>query len=96
MTLAYHNLFVLGVAMASLALLAGVLLVANSVSLAMLDRRYEIGVLKAVGYSRGQILFSLVIEYTLLAVVASAAGMAAVRVFLWILARRTTWRAACW
>lgn len=82
-TQAYRNLFVLAVAMASLALLAGVLLVANSVSLAMLDRRYEIGVFKAIGYSRGQVLLSLVLEYVLLAVVASAAGLATVHIFLW-------------
>ncbi len=86
LTQTYHNLFVLGLSMASLALLAGVLLVANSVSLAMLDRRYEIGVFKAIGYSRGQVLISLVLEYVLLAVVASAAGLVAVQIFLWVLA----------
>jgi hypothetical protein len=46
--LAYRNLFNLAVSMAGLALLAGVLLMANSVSLAVLDRRYDIGVLKAI------------------------------------------------
>lgn len=87
LTQAYKNLFLLAVAMASLALLAGVLLATNSVSLAMLDRRYEIGVFKALGYSRGQVLFSLVLEYILLALVASGAGLAVVQVFLWLMAR---------
>lgn len=81
----YHNLFVLAVAMAGLALLAGVLLVANSVSLAMLDRRYEIGVLKAVGYSRLHILTSLTVEYSLVALIAAAAALAAVQIFLLVL-----------
>ena len=49
--------------MSGLALLAGVLLVANSVSLAMLDRRYEIGVLKAIGYSRRPDAVTLGLEY---------------------------------
>ncbi len=82
----YHNLFVLGLAMAGLALLAGVLLIANSVSLAMLDRRYEIGVLKTIGYSRRHILVSLAVEYSLVGLIASLAGIVAVEVFFTILA----------
>lgn len=85
-TLQIHNLFVLAVAMAGLALLAGVLLVANSVSLAMLDRRYEIGVLKVVGYSQTHILVSLGVEYGLVALIASAAGLVVVQVFFMVLA----------
>ena len=81
---AYQNLFVLAMAMAGLALLAGILLVANSVSLAMLDRRYEIGILKAVGYSRQHLLATLAVEYSLVALLACAAGLAAVRIFLWV------------
>ena len=77
----YKNLFVFAAAMASLAILAGVLLVANSVSLAMLDRRFEIGVLKALGYSRGQVLFTQVVEYTLMAVIISLTGLGLIWVF---------------
>ncbi len=44
----YHNLFIFALAMASLSLLAGILLIANAVSLALIHRRYELGVLKAV------------------------------------------------
>lgn len=80
----YHNLFVFAVSMASLALLAGVLLMANAVSLSVLDRRYEIGVLKAMGYARGHILFTLMLEYALIALVAAGTGLALVRVFLWL------------
>lgn len=84
-TQTYRNLFVLALAMAGLALLAGVLLVANSVSLAMLDRRYEIGVLKAIGYSQVHVLAALAVEYGLIALIASFAGIAAVQVFIWVL-----------
>ncbi|MBA4384571.1 MAG: hypothetical protein C0410_07525 [Anaerolinea sp.] len=65
----YQNLFVMVAVMAGLSILAGLLLVANSVSLAMLDRRFEIGVLKSIGYSRWQVLISQVVEYTLMSVV---------------------------
>ena len=84
-TQTYQNLFVLAVAMAGLALLAGVLLVANSVNLAMLDRRYEIGVLKTIGYTRGHILFTLVVEYSLVALIATCAGLAGVQTALYAL-----------
>jgi putative ABC transport system permease protein len=69
-----------------MALLAGILLVANSVSLAMLDRRYEIGVLKTVGYSRGQVLAAFAVEYTLVGVIASVTGLTVVQAFFWGLA----------
>jgi putative ABC transport system permease protein len=86
-TLAYHNLFLLAVVMAGLALLAGVLLVANSVTLSMLDRRYEIGVLKAIGYTRAQVQVTLALEYILMAAIASGAGLLVVQIFLWVLGR---------
>ncbi|MDQ2715763.1 MAG: ABC transporter permease, partial [Chloroflexota bacterium] len=41
------------VAVASLSMLAGVLIIANAVALAMLERRRELGILKAVGYTSG-------------------------------------------
>ncbi len=85
-TQVYKNLFVLAMSMAGMALLAGILLVANSVSLAMLDRRYEIGVLKTVGYSRWQVLAAFAVEYTLVGVIASVTGLAVVQIFFWGLA----------
>lgn len=84
-TQVYQNLFVLAVSMAGLALLAGMLLVANAVSLAMLERRYEIGVLKTFGYTRTHVLAALTFEYTLLAVITSAAGVVFVQISLWAL-----------
>ncbi len=82
----YRNLYVLAIAMAGMAMLAGFLLVANSVSLAVLDRRYEIGVLKTVGYSRRQILAIFAVEFGLAGVLATAAGLLIVQAFLAVLA----------
>lgn len=81
----YRNLFSFALAMAGLALLAGILLVANAVGLAMINRRYEIGVLKAVGYTRGHILTTVVMEYSLIAVIATVTGLGAVKIFLVVL-----------
>ncbi len=82
----YRNLFVFAVAMAGLALLAGMLLVANAVSLGMISRRYEIGVLKAVGYTRSHILRMLTVEYSLSGVIAAVAGVIATVLILVITA----------
>jgi putative ABC transport system permease protein len=82
----YQKLYVLPIVMAGLALLAGILLVANSVSLAMLDRRYEIGILKTVGYTRGQILTLFAVEYGLVGLLATGAGVLLVQGLLAVLA----------
>ncbi len=50
------------VAIASLSLIAGVIIIANAVALAMLERRRELGILKSVGYTSGTILSEVVIE----------------------------------
>ncbi|HPH95238.1 MAG TPA: ABC transporter permease [Anaerolineaceae bacterium] len=78
----YRDLFLFAAAMAGLALLAGGLLLANTLSLAMLDRRYEIGVLKAVGYTRRHILVSMIIEYALVGLLVSSLSLLAVKIFL--------------
>ncbi|PKN94304.1 MAG: hypothetical protein CVU45_01035, partial [Chloroflexi bacterium HGW-Chloroflexi-7] len=39
------------------------------------DRRFEIGVLKSIGYSRWQLLISQVVEYTLMSVVATFSAL---------------------
>lgn len=79
---AYRNLYWLALAMASLALLAGMLLVANAVTLAMLSRRQEMGVLQALGYGRRQILTATLLEYGLMAAIASGVTLIAVYLFL--------------
>jgi putative ABC transport system permease protein len=47
---------------ASLSLLAGVIIIANAVALAMLERRRELGILKSVGYTSRTILGEVLIE----------------------------------
>ncbi len=73
-----ESLFAFVVATAGLALVAGGVLIANSVGLAMLDRRREMGIFKAIGYSSARILAGIAIEYALLGLVSGVAGMGAV------------------
>jgi len=47
---------------ASMSLLAGIIIIANAVALAMLERRRELGILKSVGYTRRSILSEVLIE----------------------------------
>ena len=82
----YRRLYVLPMFLAGFALLAGLLLVANSVSLAMLDRRYEIGILKTVGYSPRQVLLIFSLEYGLVALLATGAGVLVIEGLLALLA----------
>ncbi len=82
----YRRLYILPMVMAGLAMLAGFLLVANSVTLAVLDRCYEIGILKTVGYSRRQILSIFGIEYGLVGLLATVAGVFCVEALLAVMA----------
>ncbi len=47
---------------ASLLLVAGIIIIANAVALAMLERRRELGILKSVGYTSGTILSEVLLE----------------------------------
>jgi ABC-type antimicrobial peptide transport system permease subunit len=47
---------------AGLSLLAGILIIANAVALAMLERRRELGILKSVGYTSSTVLSEVLIE----------------------------------
>lgn len=50
------------VTIASLSLLAAIIIIANAVALAMLERRRELGVLKSVGYTSTTVLSEVLIE----------------------------------
>ncbi len=82
----FRNLFTFAVIMAALALVAGAVLIANAVSIAMIERRYEIGVMKAMGYTRGQVIQTILLEYGLIATIASVLGLLAVVGFVAVLA----------
>jgi ABC-type antimicrobial peptide transport system permease subunit len=74
----FTSLFAFAVGIASLALVAGAVLIANGVGLAMVQRRREIGILKAVGFSARRVLGTLLIENALLGGLAGVLGMVAV------------------
>jgi putative ABC transport system permease protein len=50
------------IAIASLSLIAAIVIIANSVALAMLERRRELGILKSVGYTSRTVLSQVLIE----------------------------------
>jgi putative ABC transport system permease protein len=56
------NLITVLVAVTSLAMLASVIIIANTVALAMLERRRELGILKAVGHTSRSVLGEVMIE----------------------------------
>jgi putative ABC transport system permease protein len=57
-----NNIIVMLTALASLAMFAGIIIIANAVALAMLERRREIGILKAVGFTSDDVLGEVLIE----------------------------------
>lgn len=77
-TQAYRNFFVLALVVAGACFAAGLLLIANSVSLSVLNRRYQIGVQKSMGYSQAQVLGTLMVEYLIIAGVAFLIGLTAI------------------
>jgi len=56
---------------ASLAMIAGLIIIANAVALAMLERRREIGILKSVGHTSRSILATVLIENGLVGLLGS-------------------------
>jgi putative ABC transport system permease protein len=57
-----NNIVVMLTALASLAMIAGIIIIANAVALAMLERRRELGILKAVGHTSRDVLGEVLIE----------------------------------
>lgn len=61
--------------MAWVAMLMGVLMVLNTLLMAVLERTREIGILSAIGWSKRRIMSALVVEGFILSAVGSAAGI---------------------
>ncbi len=61
-TNALDNILLLMTAIASLAMIAGLIVIANAVALAMLERRRELGILKAVGHTSRSVLSEVLLE----------------------------------
>ncbi|HKV86327.1 MAG TPA: FtsX-like permease family protein [Ktedonobacterales bacterium] len=74
-------------AIASLALLAGVLIIANTVALAMLERRREIGILKAVGYTSRSVLGEVLVENAAIGFTGAVTAMLLVAIAIALLAQ---------
>lgn len=81
-----NNLVILLVALASLSVLAGIVIIANTVALAMLERRREIGILKAVGHSSRSVLAQVLLENAVVGAIGALAGMTLVTVVTGVLA----------
>lgn len=71
----FHNLLLLLEVVTLPALLAAIIIVANGVALAMLERRRELGILKAVGYTSRGVLAEVLIEQGVTGLVGGAIAM---------------------
>lgn len=65
----------LPILVAALALFTGGVVIANSVALATLERRREIGIMKAVGLQRERVLGMLLLEYGLMGLIGGLIGI---------------------
>ncbi|GHO87348.1 ABC transporter permease [Dictyobacter formicarum] len=72
---------------ASLTLLAGIIIIANAVALAMLERRRELGILKSVGYTSRTILGEVMLENGLVGGMGALVAMALASLITWLLGK---------
>ena len=82
-----QNLIILLTAIASMALFAGVVIIANAVALAMLERRREIGILKSVGYESRSVLSQVLLENGIVGGISSVLAMSAIAVAMTLLGK---------
>ena len=78
LTTVYRSLFIFAFSVAGLAFVAGAVLIANAAGLTVVERRREIGVFKAVGYTSSRVLRLLLSEYGFLGALAGIFGVVAV------------------
>lgn len=83
-----NNVILLLVAIASLSLLAALITIANSVALAMLERRREIGILKSVGHTSRSVLGEVLVENGILGYTGGVLAMLFVALATLLLSRR--------
>ncbi len=83
----FNNLIVLISAVSSLALLAGLIIIANAVALAMLERRRELGILKSVGYTSRSVLSEVLMENGVVGFTGALLAMGLVTLFTVVLAK---------
>ncbi len=69
------NLIIMLTTVASLAMIAGLIIIANAVALSMLERQREIGILKSVGYTSGSVLATVLVENGLVGLLGSLVAM---------------------
>jgi putative ABC transport system permease protein len=70
-----NGLIVMLTTIASLAMLAGLIIIANAVALAMLERRREIGILKSVGHTSASVLATVLVENGLVGALGALVAM---------------------
>jgi putative ABC transport system permease protein len=76
----YVNLLAFVNGVAGLALVAGMVFIANAVGLGMVERRRELGILKATGFTAARVLRLLATENALLGLLAGTLGMVTVAI----------------
>ncbi len=72
---------------AALALLAGIIIIANAVGLAMLERRREVGIFKSVGYTSQTVLGQVLLENGLIGALGGLLAMALVTLLIYVLSQ---------
>src|SRR5579871_625426 len=82
-----NNLIILLTAVSSLAMLAGFIIIANVVALAMLERRRELGILKSVGYTSKNVLSEVLFENGLIGFTGSVLAMLLATLIALVLAK---------
>lgn len=83
----FSNIIILLSAVASLALIAGLIIIANAVALAMLERRRELGILKSVGYTSRSVLSEVLMENGVVGFTGSLLAMGLVTLATVVLAK---------
>jgi len=80
-----NNFLIMISTVMSLAVVAGLIIIANAVALAMLERRRELGILKATGFTSRSVLSEVLVEYGVVGFTGGLLAMLVVAVSLQLL-----------